>query len=60
MRIQLERLKTISGEKWMANKLDRHESEAARLLEKSYAIDAICLIDSSNFELLSKEKINSK
>jgi two-component system phosphate regulon sensor histidine kinase PhoR len=40
-----------------ANKLDRHESEVARLLEKNYAIDAICLIDSSNFELLSKEKI---
>jgi two-component system phosphate regulon sensor histidine kinase PhoR len=42
-----------------ANKLDRHESEAARLLEKSYAIDAICLIDSANFELLSKEKISN-
>ncbi len=40
-----------------ANQLDRHESEIARILEKNYAIDAICLIDSANFELLSKEKI---
>jgi len=40
-----------------ANKLDRKESETARLLEKNYAIDAICLIDSSNFRLFPKEKI---
>jgi len=40
-----------------ANQLERHESEAARLLEKNYAIDAICLVDSSNFQLFPKEKI---
>ena len=40
-----------------ANQLDRHESGASRILEKNYAIDAICLIDSANFELLSKETI---
>lgn len=40
-----------------AYQLDRQESGPDQILAKNYAIDAISLIESGNFELFSKEKI---
>lgn len=40
-----------------ANQLEREDSNLEEILTKNFSIDAICLIDSKDFQLFPKEKI---
>ncbi|MDE5422889.1 HAMP domain-containing histidine kinase [Ancylomarina sp. DW003] len=40
-----------------ANQLEKEGANLEEILEKNYSIDAICLVDSNNFQLFPKEKI---